>query len=97
MSYKSSTELERGHAKMNRAGEVQRVLDALRDPATPEQIEAKTGIPKQKLNSGMLNEMQDYGMVKRLQKAGGGRASMWARHKPTNIERLKDDMMGATA
>ena len=97
MSYKQSTELTRGHSKMNRIGEIKLVLETIDEPMTPHQIHEQTEIPVEKLNSGMLNEMQDYGMVKRLQKAGGGRASMWARHKPTNIERLKDDMMGAKA
>jgi len=97
MAYTRGKNLERGHSKLNRIAEINRVLEALTEPLTPDEIEAKTGIPKHKLNDAMLAEMGDYDMIRRTQNAGGAKPSIWTRHKPKNIERLKDDMMGAKA
>jgi DNA-binding IscR family transcriptional regulator len=82
---------------MNRIGEIKLVLETIDEPMTPHQIHEQTEIPVEKLNSGMLNELREYGIVERVRGSGGGTASLWTVKKPSNIERLKDDMMGATA
>jgi len=84
---------------ISRIGEMQEVIDALNryTHATPEDIADTTGIPYPKLNSGMLHEMSQYDIVQRVSHAGGGTKSVWTAKQPTNIEQLKDDMLGAKA
>jgi len=97
MSYTKSVDLQRGHAKMNRAAEVKRIIDAFDGVMSTSEICDKADVDHQRLNRGLLREMANYGIVTCEQESAKDREGLWLLHKPSSIESLKADMMGATA
>ena len=99
MSYRSIDTLQRTHAKMNRVAETQRIIEAIDDSETATKtISRRADIPTDKLTQGFLTELSDYGILEKTNQGGGrGNESTWAVANPSKIERLKADMMGATA
>ena len=84
---------------MNRVAETQRIIEAIDDSETATKtIARRADIPTDKLTQGFLTELSDYDILEKTNQGGGiNNESMWNVKKPSNIERLKDDMMGATA
>jgi len=98
MSYKPSTDLVRGHAKMTRAAEAKRIIDYLGDDTKPPMDIARgADVDDDKLKTGFLHELSSYGILTCERQAGGGGPSLWSVNKPSNIESLKADMLAVEA
>jgi len=98
MSYKPSTDLQRGHAKMTRAAETKRIIEYLGDDTKPTMdIAHGADVNGDKLKNGLLHELSIYGILTCERQAGGGGPSLWSVEKPSRIESLKADMMAVEA
>ena len=98
-TYSKSPQLKRQHAKMNRVAEIETILSCFDEGSlTTSEIATQTEIPHDKLRTGMLTELTEYGILEKTNQGGGrGNESTWAVANPSKIERLKADMMGAKA
>jgi len=96
--HKSPEDITELNAMMHYVGRTEEIIKVLNDdwPLTPDEISDRTGISSAILTSGMLNELHKRGIVRRASRGVGGEKSTWAPNKPSRIEQLKDDMMGAT-
>jgi len=95
-SYDRSIDIQETHAKMHRVGCVKSIIDAIGDDKlTRPEVAARTDMPECKLKH-LLPELREYNILSGTQESKDN-MMLYSLKKPSKIERLKDDMMGATA
>jgi len=96
-SYDKATEIKETHAKMNRIGQAQDVINALQNrKLTRPEVAAKTGIPESQIRH-LLPELKEYEIIEGSYASRVDDMMVYSVNKPSKIESLKADMMGATA